>query len=97
MAQGQDPDGDQLTYVWTASAGTLGDTRAAATTWRAETVPGKVTLTVVASDGRGGQATQTLAIEVFAPAVPALEILFDFDQATLRPEAISILIRPSRP
>ena len=46
----------------------------------------------MASDGRGGQATQTLAIEVFAPAVPALEILFDFDQATLkRPEAIPIL------
>ena len=90
-AQGQDPDGDQLTYAWTTSAGTLGDTRAAATTWRAETVPGKVTLTVVASDGRGGQATQTLAIEVFAPAVPALEILFDFDQSTIRPEAIPIL------
>ena len=90
-AQGQDPDGDQLTYVWTTTAGTLGDTRAAATTWRAETVPGKVTLTVVASDGRGGQATQTLAIEVFAAAIPALEILFDFDQSTLRPEAITIL------
>jgi outer membrane protein OmpA-like peptidoglycan-associated protein len=91
VAQGQDPDGDQLTYLWSTTAGTLGDTRAAATTWRAETVPGKVVLTVVVSDGRGGQATQTLAIEVFAPAVPALEILFDFDQATLRPEAIPIL------
>ena len=45
----------------------------------------------MASDGRGGQATQTLAIEVFAPAVPALEILFDFDQSTIRPEAIPIL------
>ena len=90
VAQGQDPDGDQLTYVWTTTAGTLGDTRAAATTWRAETVPGKVVLTVVVSDGRGGQATQTLAIEVVGPP-PLGEILFDFDQSTIRPDAIPVL------
>ena len=90
VAQGQDPDGDPLTYVWTTTAGTLGDTRAAATTWRAETVAGKVVLTVVVSDGRGGQATQTLAIEVIGPP-PLGEILFDFDQSTIRPDAIPVL------
>jgi outer membrane protein OmpA-like peptidoglycan-associated protein len=91
VAQGQDPDGDQLTYIWSTAGGTIGNTRAASTTWRAETAPGTYTLTVVASDGRGGQATQTLTIEVFAPVAPALEILFDFDRSTIRPDAMPIL------
>src|SRR5688572_463564 len=43
VAQGQDPDGDQLAYVWSTAGGTLGNTRAATTTWRAETVPGTTT------------------------------------------------------
>lgn len=91
-ATGQDPDGDTLTYVWSAPGGTIGNTRAATTTWRAETVPGATVVTVTVTDGRGGQVTGTTTIQVVAVQPPALgPILFDFDQSVLRPEAIAVL------
>jgi outer membrane protein OmpA-like peptidoglycan-associated protein len=91
-AEGQDLDGDRLNYQWAAPAGTSGDTRAASTTWRAETVPGQVVIVVTAADGRGGQATDRVTIDVIAAPTPALgEILFDFDQTVIKPAGLAVL------
>ena len=67
--------------VWSAPAGSLADSRASTTQWRAETAPGKVVLTVTAEDGRGGKATDTVTIEV-APLRVLADVLFGFDQSS---------------
>lgn len=95
-ATGTDPDGDALQYRWSTPAGTIADSRAGATRWRAETVPGNVVLNVTADDGRGGTITETLNVEVVRAKVTAVlldDVLFDFDKATLRPDGIQVLTR----
>lgn len=94
--EGTDPDGDPLTYRWSSSAGgTLIDPRAATTTWRAETVPGTVTMTVTADDGRGNVVSDRVSIEIISlPVVVAFDdVLFDLDAHALRPDALAVLER----
>jgi peptidoglycan-associated lipoprotein len=91
---GKDPDGDQLQYRWSAKGGTIADTRAAATTWTAETVPGTVPLVVTVEDGRGGVATSTINIEVIgAPVTELADVQFELNRFELRPDAIAALDR----
>jgi|GEM_PF-4914195 len=63
LAAARDRDGDRLTYTWSASSGTIvGDGLRA--TWRRSIQGGRLvagTVTVRASDGRGGVAVQTLS------------------------------------
>jgi outer membrane protein OmpA-like peptidoglycan-associated protein len=86
-AEAEDPDGDPLTIQWSTTGGTIADTRAGTTEWHAESAPGLVTFTVTADDGRGAVARDALTVDVFGE--PAFDdILFDFDSASLRPEAL---------
>ena len=58
-----DPDGDALTYTWSITAGLLsgsGDTVG----WEAPQVSGTYDVTLLVEDGKGGQATATLALLV---------------------------------
>jgi peptidoglycan-associated lipoprotein len=98
----QDPDGDRLTYLWSTPAGTIGDTRAASTSWRAETTPRVVALTVTAEDGRGGKASSTVNVEVVggrtSPTGGSIafdDVLFDLNRDVLRPEGRATLDRAS--
>ena len=86
----QDPDGDPLSTRWTVTAGTIADSRATTTRWRAETAPGTVVLTVTAEDSRGGTASDKVSIEV-APLRVLADVLFDLDKSTLRPDALRTL------
>ena len=88
----QDPDGDVVNARWSVPSGTIADTRAATTQWRAQTAPGKVVLTVMADDGRGGLASDTVTIEV-APLQVLADIQFDLDKSVLRSDALSVLTR----
>jgi peptidoglycan-associated lipoprotein len=93
-ADAQDPDGDQLTYRWSAPTGSLADGGARATSWTAPMQEGAVPVTVSVSDGKGGTASDTVTIQVVRP--PRREIVFedvhfDFDRYTLRPEAARLL------
>jgi peptidoglycan-associated lipoprotein len=91
-ADANDPDGDALTILWSATGGTVADTRAAATEWLAETAPGLVTFTVAVEDGRGATATDKVTIEVTLGEEAAFEdVHFDFDSYSLRPEALALL------
>jgi hypothetical protein len=71
-----DPDGDPLTYVWTQSpvvpAGTFGSETGTTRTWTAPILSRDTsfTLRVTVSDGRGGSAQATVAVNV--ANVPAL-------------------------
>jgi peptidoglycan-associated lipoprotein len=93
-AQATDPDGDPVTYRWTAPGGTFAPADAANSTWTAPTQPGQVVATVTASDGRGGQATSNVTIQVIQRVVIEFEdVYFAFDRFNLSPEALEILNR----
>jgi outer membrane protein OmpA-like peptidoglycan-associated protein len=93
-ATGQDPDGDMLTYRWTAPTGALATPGQAQTVWTAPQQPGSVPLTVTVDDGKGGTASATVNITVTpAPARTYTfeDVHFDFDRYSLRPEATRVL------
>jgi peptidoglycan-associated lipoprotein len=89
-----DPDGDPLTYRWTAPAGTLANPAEPSTLWTAPGQPGPVPVTVSVDDGKGGTATDSVTIQVVRPAVKEFvfeDIHFDFDRYSLRPDAARVL------
>jgi outer membrane protein OmpA-like peptidoglycan-associated protein len=96
-ANATDPDGDQLTYRWTAPGGTFATPNGRTTLWTAPNQEGTVPLTVTVDDGKGGTATATLNVTVARPRpAPIVElnfedVYFDFDRSTLRPEALRLL------
>ena len=96
-ATARDPDGDTLTYRWTAPVGTFSTPNAPATNWTAPSdFEGTVPLTVTVTDGRGGSASATVNVQVVRPRAPIVElnfedVYFDFDRSTLRPEALRLL------
>jgi peptidoglycan-associated lipoprotein len=93
-ATAQDPDGDPLTYQWSAPAGTISTPTAARTPWTAPMVEGPVQVSVRVSDGKGGTASDAVTIQVIREAVKEVvfeDVHFDFDRYSLRPEAVRAL------
>jgi peptidoglycan-associated lipoprotein len=93
-ADAQDPDGDPLTYVWSAPAGVLTSASARQTPWTAPMVEGPVPVTVRVDDGKGGTASDVVTIQVIKEAVKEVvfeDVHFDFDRYSLRPEATRAL------
>jgi outer membrane protein OmpA-like peptidoglycan-associated protein len=73
-ATASDPDGDPLTYTWSASAGKVTGNGPEAT-FDSASVPCDtvVTITVQVSDGRGGTAQATCTVRVKCPEKPKPE------------------------
>jgi outer membrane protein OmpA-like peptidoglycan-associated protein len=95
-ADAQDPDGDVLTYRWSAPAGAFQNAADRQTLWTAPQQEGAVPVTVTVSDGHGGTASDTVTIQVLRTRQPIVEltfedVYFDFDRSTLRPEALRLL------
>jgi outer membrane protein OmpA-like peptidoglycan-associated protein len=91
-ADSTDPDGDPVTFRWSATGGTLGATRDPATSWRAESAPGPITVRVTAEDSRGASATDAITVEVTPLPVQALgDVRFAFDSARIEPDAVPVL------
>lgn len=93
-ADAQDPDGDALTYKWSAPTGTFANEADRQTIWTAPCEPGPVPVTVTVDDGKGGTASDTVTIQVVRPAVKEFvfeDVHFDFDRYNLRPDAARIL------
>jgi hypothetical protein len=80
-ADTQGPGGATLTYKWSAPTGKFGDATARQTPWRAPMRGGwteerwrkegdvPLTITVTVDDGRGGTASDTVAVQVIRPVV----------------------------
>jgi outer membrane protein OmpA-like peptidoglycan-associated protein len=91
----RDPDGDMLTYRWTAPSGTLQQPSDRQTLWTAPQQEGPVQVTVAVNDGRGGTASSAVTVQVLRPP-PVVEltfedVYFDFDRSSLRPDALRLL------
>jgi len=69
-----DPDGDGLSYEWTASGGNITGT-GATVNWTAPETVGMYDVTVVVTDGYGGSDTRTLPISVVTGQPPIIEDL----------------------
>jgi outer membrane protein OmpA-like peptidoglycan-associated protein len=91
-SQATDADGDTITYTWTSTCGTFSTTTGQNTIWTAPANIGDCLLTVTASDGRGGSATNSITIPVIRrEALVFDDAHFDFDKSNLTPEAIAVL------
>lgn len=89
---GTDPDGDPLTYQWTAPQGTFNNPTAPNTVWTAPNQEGSVTVTVTAQDGRGATATGSTTVQVVRRTTIMFDdVHFDFDRFNLRPDALKVL------
>ena len=91
-----DPDGDTLTYRWTAPTGAFSTPDGRTTQWTAPSdFEGTVPLTVTVTDGKGGTTSSTTNVTVRRPP-PVVElnfedVYFDFDRSSLRQEALRLL------
>ena len=79
-----DPDGDELSYEWTASGGNISGT-GVAVSWAAPEEVGIHNVTVVVSDGHGRTDTRTLPVSVVTGQPPDIEdVLITADHCYLK-------------
>ena len=93
-ANANDPDGDPLTYQWTAPTGKLDQPTTPRPIWTAPMQVGSVPVTVTVNDGKGGTASDTVTIQVIQREQKVFtfeDVHFDFDRYNLRPDALKIL------
>jgi len=67
----QDADGDDLSYNWSASGGEIAG-QGSAVVWKAPSIEGSYNITVIVSDGRGGEATTQITITARANRPPVV-------------------------
>ncbi len=63
-AFGFDPDGDLITYTWSATAGTFQQNSGASNVYQAPNASGSVKITLKGSDGKGGEGVSILTLDV---------------------------------
>ena len=93
-ADASDPDGDVLTYRWSAPAGTFTSGSTRQTPWTAPMQEGPVQVTITVTDSKGATASDAVTIQVVKPVVKEFvfeDVHFDFDRYSLRPEATRAL------
>jgi len=59
-----DPDGDSLTYNWSVTGGTIDDAHAQDINWTTPSTYGNYTISVIVSDGKGGEDSESEDIYV---------------------------------
>jgi hypothetical protein len=59
-----DPDGDSITYNWSATAGSINNPSSDSIKWTMPGTAGNYEITVTVEDGNGGQAQKTETVEV---------------------------------
>ena len=70
----EDPDGDELSYEWSTSGGDISGT-GSVVTWTAPDAAGLYNITVVVTDGYGGEETRMLTVTVALNPPPVIESL----------------------
>jgi outer membrane protein OmpA-like peptidoglycan-associated protein len=89
-----DPDGDQLSYTWDFGDGTQPARTAVSRATHSYARVGNYTARITVDDGRGASCSASAPITViqrFVLTERGRKVLFDFNKATLKPEARSQL------
>ena len=69
-----DVDDDHLSYTWSATGGDFSGV-GSVITWTAPDTPGTYTITVKVADGKGGEASGQLSMDVLINQAPVIESL----------------------
>ena len=85
-----DPDGGPLTYIWHFGDGTTASATSSTVAHQYASV-GNYNVRLTVEDGQGGTDTTMSLVAVVKREVIRSDVLFGFDQATLRPEAQEVL------
>ncbi|MGA8849604.1 MAG: Ig-like domain-containing protein [Dehalococcoidia bacterium] len=85
-----DPDGDNLSYEWTATGGKISDT-GAVVNWTAPQAVGTYNITVVVKDGYGGEDIKVKTLSVALGTPPTIENLI------VTPKGHIFLRKPTHP
>jgi|GEM_PF-2451595 len=91
-ANANDPDGDALTYAWTADQGVLLSNDTSSVYWTTPGTATTATITVQVSDGRGGTAADVKSYVISTPPVnqaPLASISLPINKQLLLPGLIS--------
>jgi len=91
-----DPDGDPLSYTWDFGDGTPPARTTTPRTTHSYARVGGYAVKVTVDDGKGGSCTATaqeVIVQKFVLTETAGRVLFDFNKATLKPEAKNQLAR----
>ena len=91
-----DPDGDELSYNWSASAGELNG-EGTRVTWTAPDSVGSYNITVTVTDGRGDEVTKQVTILVRANRAPTITSLATDPGWTLPSGALQVMCTASDP
>jgi hypothetical protein len=91
-----DPDGDELSYNWSASGGNISGT-GAAVNWTAPCFQGSFDIIVMVSDGRGGEVMKKLTIEVRVNRPPIITSLIADADWTLPSGSLQVTCNASDP
>jgi hypothetical protein len=90
--EASDPNGDDLSYEWTASGGHIEGT-GPEVTWIAPEEVGTYDITVVVNDGHGGSATETLRVSVVTVQPPVIKgLLVTADHKYLKQTSSGYLV-----
>jgi hypothetical protein len=95
-ATATDPDGDELSYQWFVSDGSLYG-EGASVTWQAPPIPGAYTITVKVTDGRGGEAIMTITLGVVPNSPPIIESLIAEQSGCMRADSVPVECLASDP
>ena len=68
-----DPDGDELTYTWTTTAGSITETYKTFVFWKAPDFAGEFEVSVTVDDGNGGTASTSCTVTVEATEIPVID------------------------
>ena len=82
VCNAEDPDGDPITFTWSADAGTVDATRQTLT-WKAPSFDTEAVISVVVDDGKGGKTTENRTITVTTNRRPEI--------TSLTPQATKII------
>ncbi len=96
MCTASDPDGDQLGYIWSASAGEING-NADLVTWVAPLSEGSYSVGVTVLDGRGGEATDYVTVTVRANEPPTVSSLVADADWTTPSGTIKVICAASDP
>jgi hypothetical protein len=92
-----DPNGDSLTYKWTATGGSLGGIDGSRAVWVAPDLTGSFSVTVTVTDGKDGSTTAQQTFTVVANAAPAIGSLTATPASTTANGRITVAASVSDP